>query len=162
MKTWIKRSMLAAGLATALASTGVMAQGMQHGGMGGKGGGGRMMERAEALRKDLALTESQQALWDIAMNKSKTTKQTAMQSRRQSMEQTRAQLATGNADLRALAAQMDTQRDAAKAQQQDVRNAWLNLYDKLDANQRAKVNAMLSQMMERRGRMGEQNGGGPK
>jgi Heavy-metal resistance len=153
MKTWIKRSLLAAGIAAAVGAGGAFAQGM-HGGPGA-----RMLERAEALRKDLALTDSQQALWDIAMNKSKAVMQAGKQAHQQGAERAKAQLATGNADLRALAAEMDTQRDAMKAQHLDARNAWLNLYDKLDTAQRGKVNAVLAQMMERRGRMMGRHGG---
>jgi Spy/CpxP family protein refolding chaperone len=153
MKTWIKRSLLAVGVAAAVGAGGAFAQGM-HGGPGG-----HMLERAEALRKDLALTDSQQSLWDIAMNKSKAVMQAGKQAHKQGADRAKAQLATGNADLRALAAEMDAQRDAMKAQHLDARNAWLNLYDKLDTAQRGKVNAVLAQMMERRGRMMERHGG---
>ena len=79
--------------------------------------------------------------------------QGARQSRKQTAENIKAQLASGNADLRALAAQMDAQQDAARAKHKEVRDAWLNLYDKLDTTQRAKVNAMLAQKMERRHNM---------
>lgn len=152
MKQWIKRTLLAAGMATALVATGsVIAQGMPH--HGPQAGPGHMLERAEALKKDLNLSASQQALWDIAVEKTKTAMQGGRQLHKQTAENIKTQLASGNADLRALAAQMDTQRDAARAKQKDVRDAWLNLYDKLDTPQRAKVNAMLAQMMERRHKM---------
>ena len=152
MKQWMIRALLAAGIiATAVSSGAAFAQDMPHHRL--HAGPGHMLEKAEALKKDLNLTASQQALWDIAAEKTRTVMQGARQSHQQTAENIKTQLASGNADLRALAAQMDAQRDAARAKHKEVRDAWLNLYDKLDTTQRAKVNAMLAQMMERRHNM---------
>ena len=85
MKQWMIRSLLAAGIiATAASSGAAFAQDMPH--HRSHAGPGRMLEKAEALKKDLNLTASQQALWDIAAEKTRTVMQGARQSHKQTAE----------------------------------------------------------------------------
>jgi hypothetical protein len=141
-----KRITLALGLTCALL-VGTVAVAMPPGPQGHMAGD--LFSHMEALKKDLNLTDSQQALWDIAQTKSKATMEQMGSAHGGQMDKLRDALATGNADLRALARDQDAKHEAMHAAHMAARDAWLNLYDKLDAAQKAKVNAAIKKKLDR-------------
>jgi protein CpxP len=124
-------------------------------GMGPEGMG--PMRGYERLHKQLNLNAEQEALWQ----KARDAQREAFKGMRTKGEETRAKLRAEidkpGADLKQFAqmsdqvrAQMHEQMEAAHKQ---VRGAWFNVYDALDAKQKEQVRVAVRDGMDRAGRM---------
>ena len=126
------------------------------------GPGMQMQQEVERLHKDLNLDKQQEALFQAARDASRDAMREGMASRRENHEKMKAALEGPNPDLRALAAQMDKERDEHMQKHRQVRDAWLNFYDALNPAQKekarhfivARMDHMKQAMQERRPGMG--------
>lgn len=121
--------------------------------------GGRKFEE---LHKQLALTDAQEALWKQARETSEKLHQEMRQSMQARHEKMRQTLQGKNPDLRALADQMDKDREADQQKHKQVQEAWLKFYDALNPEQKQKASQFLLGMMNRmgEGHQGRPMGGG--
>ena len=127
-----------------------------------RGPGMHMQQDLERMQKDLNLDKKQEALFQTARDASRDAMREGMASRRENHEKMRAALEGPNPDLRALAAQMDKERDEHMQKHRQVRDAWLNFYDALNPAQKekarhfivARMDHMKQAMQERRPGMG--------
>lgn len=129
----------------------------------GHHGGGDIVASIAALKDQLNLNTSQQALWDSAVAAGKTARQGARASMQTVQNTLRAELAKPEPDLAAVAAAADAARDAAGAAHRQVRDAWLNLYATFSPDQKAVVKAALQKRLARmdafREKMQQRHGG---
>lgn len=121
------------------------------------GQSGRQMhdgQRVEELHKQLNLDPSQEALWKQARETSDRLRQDMRETMRARHDKLRQALETKTPDLRALADQMDQDRQADEQKHKQAREAWLKLYDALNPEQKQKASRFLlgmANMMERHG-----------
>ncbi|HEX5392166.1 MAG TPA: Spy/CpxP family protein refolding chaperone [Rhodocyclaceae bacterium] len=116
-------------------------------------GGGVMRggARMEELHKQLALTDAQETLWKKARDTSDKLHQDMRQSMQARHDKLRQSLEGKSPDLRALADQMDKDRDADQQRHKQVQEAWLNFYDALNPEQKQKASRFLLGMINRMG-----------
>ena len=141
-------SRLAAVAATALIGVAGVASAQPHHGHGGPGGGDFVMGIA-ALKGQLNLNTSQQAMWDNAVAAGKAARDSARASHQQMHATLTAELAKAEPDLAAVATAADAARDATAAQHRQVRAAWLNLYSTFTPDQKTVVKNALQQKLAR-------------
>ena len=141
-------SRIAAVAAAALIGVAGVASAQPHHGHGGPGGGDFVMSIA-ALKGQLNLNTSQQAMWDNAVAAGKAARASAHTSQQQMHDALTAELAKAEPDLAAVATAADAARDAAAAQHRQVRAAWLNLYSTFTPDQKTVVKNALQQKMAR-------------
>ena len=141
-------SRLAAVAAAAFIGVTGVASAQPHHGHGGPGGGDFVMGIA-ALKGQLNLNTSQQAMWDNAVAAGKAARDSARASHQQMHATLTAELAKAEPDLAAVATAADAARDAAAAQHRQVRAAWLNLYSTFTPDQKTVVKNALQQKLAR-------------
>ena len=141
-------SRLAAVAAAAFIGVAGVASAQPHHGHGGPGGGDFVMGIA-ALKGQLNLNTSQQAMWDNAVAAGKAARDSARASHQQMHATLTAELAKAEPDLAAIATVADANRDAAAAQHRQVRAAWLNLYSTFTPDQKTVVKNALQQKLAR-------------
>jgi len=141
-------SRIAAVAAAALIGISGVASAQPHHGHGGAAGGDFLMGIA-ALKDQLGLNTSQQAMWDNAVAAGKAARDSARAGHKQVHDTLTAELAKAEPDLAAVAAATDAARDSAAAQHRQVRDAWLNLYATFTPEQKTVVKNALQQKLTR-------------
>ena len=141
-------SRLAAVAAAALIGISGVAAAQPHHGHGGQGGGDFLMGIA-ALKGQLNLNTSQQAMWDNAVAAGKAARDSARASHQKVHDALTAELANAEPDLAAVAAASDAARDSAATQHRQARDAWLNVYATFTADQKTVVKNALQQKLTR-------------
>ena len=105
-----------------------------------------MLGDLSAVKPQLALSESQSALWQKAED--------AMRRAGEDMQKRRAQhvaardMKDAEDNPRAFAAQMDQEMNAGIEQMKQVREQWFTVHDALDAQQRIKVHTYMQARMK--------------
>ncbi|HET9046157.1 MAG TPA: periplasmic heavy metal sensor [Casimicrobiaceae bacterium] len=130
---------------------------------GGPGSGPDFGHLFAALKSQLNLNTSQQAMWDAAVAQSKS----AREAGRANFDKVRAQLSTELAkaepDLAAVAAAADDAQAANTALRKQVRSQWLAIYATFTPDQKAVVKTALlnrvARMEKFREKMLERHGG---
>ena len=115
----------------------------------GPHGGGDVVMSIVALKSQLNLNTSQQAMWDNAVAAGKAARQTARANMQKVHDTLTAELAKPEPDLAAVAAASDVARNANAVLHGQVRDAWLNVYGTFTPDQKAVVKNALSQRMAR-------------
>jgi len=141
-------SRIAAMAAAALIGISGLAVAQPHHGHGGPAGGDFLMGIA-ALKDQLNLNTSQQAMWDNAVATGKAARDSARASHQKVHDTLTAELAKAEPDLAAVAAATDAARDGAAAQHRQVRDAWLNLYATFTPDQKTVVKNALQEKLTR-------------
>lgn len=130
---------------------------------GHHGGGGDFLMGIAALKGQLNLNTSQQAMWDNAAAMAKSGRDAARASRQKVHDTLTAELAKPEPDLAAAAAAADAARDGAAAHHRQVRDAWLNLYATFTPEQKTIVKTALqdklSRMEQFKAKMRQRHGG---
>ena len=121
------------------------AQSFHHGPPGGDG----FVMGIAALKGQLNLNTSQQAMWDNAAAAAKSAREAARTNLQKVHDAMTAELAKAEPDLAAVAAVADASRAANAALHKQVRDAWLNLYGTFSPDQKAVVKNALQQRMSR-------------
>ncbi|MGH8456679.1 MAG: periplasmic heavy metal sensor [Stenotrophobium sp.] len=106
------------------------------------------LHRLDRLHDKLALTGDQQPLWDHAEQMTKGNIQRHFEKSQQRQATVLAALDNPQVDLRKLAAEQDQGMKDAMAAHQQVRDAWLAVYDSLNPTQKATVLAVLKKRVE--------------
>ena len=154
------KTCLATAAAVALIGLGGIAQ-AQPTGHGPHGGGDFVMAIA-ALKGQLNLDTSQQAMWDSAVAAGKAARATARGNMQGVRSVLNAELAKAQPDLAAVAAAADGAQAQNGTLRHQVRAAWLNLYGTFSADQKAVVKAAIEQrlarMDQRRAKMMQRHG----
>jgi Spy/CpxP family protein refolding chaperone len=116
-----------------------------------------------ALKGQLNLNTSQQAMWDNAIAQSKAARESARANFGKLKTAMSTELAKTDPDLAAVAAASDEVQAANSALRKEVRNTWLTLYATFTSEQKAVVREALKQRMARmesfRQKMRERHGG---
>jgi Spy/CpxP family protein refolding chaperone len=141
-------SRIAAVAAAALIGISGVAAAQRHHGAHGPAGGDFLMGIA-ALKGQLNLNTSQQAMWDNAVAAGKAARDSARGSHQKVHDTLTAELAKAEPDLAAVAASADAARDAAAAQHRQVRDAWLNVYATFTPEQKTVVKNALQEKLTR-------------
>lgn len=121
---------------------------------GARGGGDITMSIA-ALKGQLNLNSSQQAMWDNAVAAGKAARESAHGNMQKVHDTLTAELAKAEPDLAVVAAASDSAQSANTAVRQQVRNAWLNLYGTFTPDQKAVVKASLQKRVAKMEQMRE-------
>ncbi len=121
------------------------AQPFQH----GPRGGGAFVMGIAALKGQLSLDTSQQAMWDNAAAAAKSARESARANMQKVHDTMTAELAKAEPDLAAVAGVADMARSANATVHKQVRDAWLNLYGTFTPDQKAVVKIALQQQMSR-------------
>ena len=111
--------------------------------------GGDVVMGIAALKDQLNLNTSQQALWDNAVAAGKAARQTARSNLQKVHDVLAAELAKPEPDLAAVAAAADVARNANATLRTQVRDQWLNIYGTFTPDQKAVVKNALSQRLAR-------------
>jgi len=116
-----------------------------------------------ALKDQLNLNTSQQAMWDNAVAQTKAARNTGRANLQRIKDAMTAELAKPEPDLAAVAAAGDEVQAANSALRKQVRGTWLALYATFSPEQKAIVKSALQQRMTRmesfRQKMRERHGG---
>ena len=142
-------SRLATVVAAALIGISGAALAQPHHGHRGHHGGGDPVMGIVALKGQLNLNTSQQAMWDNAVASGKAARQNARANMQKVHDTLKAELARVEPDLGAVAAASDAARDATAAAHRQVRDAWLNLYSTFTPEQKTVVKAAFEQRLAR-------------
>jgi len=137
-------SRLAIVAAAALIGVGgaAVAQPMHH-----HGRGGDVVMGIAALKNQLNLDTSQQAMWENAVAAGKTARTAARANMQKVHDTLAAELAKPEPDLAAVSAAADSVRSANAQLHAQVRDAWLNLYASFTPEQKGVVkNALLQRL----------------
>jgi Spy/CpxP family protein refolding chaperone len=102
-----------------------------------------------ALKGQLNLNTSQQAMWDNAIAAGKSARDSARANRQKVHEALTAELAKAEPDLAAVATAADNARNANDAVRRQVRDAWLNLYSTFTPDQKTVVRNALQKRLAR-------------
>jgi Spy/CpxP family protein refolding chaperone len=147
-------SRFAALAAAAFIGTGgaALAQSLHH---HGPRGGGDIQMGIAALKGQLNLNTSQQAMWDNAVAAGKAARQSARSNMQKVHDTLTTELAKPEPDLAAVAAASDSVQSANTATRQQVRSAWLNLYGTFTPDQKAIVKASLQKRVAKMEQMRE-------
>ena len=137
-------SRLAAIAAVALIGAGgsVVAQPFGH---GHHGDGGDVVMAIAALKGQLNLNTSQQAMWDSVVAQGKAVRESARGAMQNVHDTLTTELAKAEPDLAAVAAASDAARASAAQSHRQVRDAWLNLYSTFTPDQKAVVKSAIQQ-----------------
>ena len=150
---------VAAATVVAFAGSALAEPGHHH---GGPGQGPDFINVIAALKSDLKLNTSQQAMWDAAAAQSKSARDTGRANFDKVRTAMSAELAKPEPDLAAVAAVADDAQAANTALRKQIRSQWLALYATFTPDQKAVVKEALGKraarmdkfrekMMERRG-----------
>lgn len=135
-----------------------------HGPGAGPGGPGAIEHVIAALKPQLDLNTSQQAMWDSVVANAKAARTTTRQGMGQVHAAFVAELAKPEPDLAAVAALSDQEQANAQAARKQIRDQWLSLYATFTPAQKAVVRDALNNRMQRmekfRTRMHERFSGG--
>jgi len=115
----------------------------------GPRGGGDFLMGFAAVKDQLNLNTSQQAMWDNAVAAGKAARDSARANMQKVRDTLSAELAKPEPDLAAVAAAADVARNANAATRTQVRDAWLNLYGTFTPDQKAVVKASIEQRLAR-------------
>jgi Spy/CpxP family protein refolding chaperone len=118
-------------------------------------GGGDILMSIAALKGQLNLNTSQQAMWDNAVAAGKAARQSARSNMQKVHDTLTTELAKPEPDLAAVAAASDSVQSANTAAHQQVRSAWLNLYSTFTPDQKAVVKASLQNRVAKMEQMRE-------
>lgn len=110
-------------------------------------GGGDVVMGIAALKDQLNLNTSQQAMWDNAVAAGRNARTAARANMQKVHDALAAELAKPEPDLAAVAAASDSARTANAQLHAQVRDAWLNLYATFSPDQKAVVKNALSQRL---------------
>jgi len=161
------RHAVKAGLLAAAALVAGSAWAQMPGGPRGEGPEGMDPARGfERLHKQLNLNPQQEELWQ----KARAAQRESLQSMRAKAEETRAKLRVEidkpGADLKQFAQLGDKLRDEMRAQAEATRKparaAWFAVYDALNPGQKEQVRVAIRDGMDRGGRFGRHQHGGPR
>ena len=141
-------SRLAAVAAAALIGVAGVASAQPHHGHGGPGSGDFVMGIA-ALKGQLNLNTSQQAMWDNAIAAGKAARDNARTERQKIRATLDAELAKAEPDLAAVAAAADGARNAGAMAHRQVRDAWLARYGSFTPDQKTVVKNALKDKLAR-------------
>lgn len=111
------------------------------------GGGGDVVMGIVALKNQLNLNTSQQAMWDNAVAAGKNARTAARANMQKVHDTLAAELAKSEPDLAAVSAAADSARAANAQLHGQVRDAWLNLYATFTPEQKDVVKNALSQRL---------------
>ena len=134
-------SRLAAIAAVALIGAGGAAVAQPYG--HGHHGGGDVVMAIAALKGQLNLNTSQQAMWDSVVAQGKAARESARGAMQNVHDTLTAELAKAEPDLAAVSAAADAARAAAEQSHRQVRDAWLNLYSTFTPDQKAVVKSAI-------------------
>jgi Spy/CpxP family protein refolding chaperone len=148
-------SRVAAVAAAALIGISGAALAEPHHGHRGHHGSGDFVSGIAALKSELNLNTSQQAMWDNAVAASKTARESARANMQKVHDALTAELAKPEPDLAAIAATSDDARNANAAVQRQVRDAWLNIYGTFTPEQKAVVKTAFQKRLARMSEMRE-------
>lgn len=139
------------GLATAAAVALIGIGGIAHAqpGRHGPHGGGDFVTAIAALKGQLNLDTSQQAMWDSAVAAGKSARATARGNMQSVRGVLNAELAKAQPDLAAVAAAADSAQAQNSTLRHQVRAAWLSLYATFSPDQKAVVKAAIEQRLAR-------------
>ena len=130
----------------------------------GPHGSGDFVMAIAALKGQLSLDTSQQAMWDSAVAAGNAARATARGNMQNARSVLNAELAKAQPDLAAVAAAADSAQTQNSTLRHQVRNAWLNLYGTFSPDQKAVVKAAIEQrlarMDARRAKMMQRRGSG--
>ena len=126
-----------------------------HHGHRGHHGSGDLVSGIAALKSELNLNTSQQAMWDNAVAASKTARESARANMQKVHDALTAELAKPEPDLAAIAATSDDARNANAAVQRQVRDAWLNIYGTFTPEQKSVVKTAFQKRLARMNEMRE-------
>jgi Spy/CpxP family protein refolding chaperone len=112
-----------------------------------RGGGGDVVMGIVALKNQLSLNTSQQAMWDNAVAAGKNARTAARANMQKVHDTLAAELAKPEPDLAAVSAAADSARTANAQLHAQVRDAWLNLYATFTPEQKGVVKTALSQRL---------------
>lgn len=130
----------------------------------GHRGGGDFVAAIAALKGQLNLSTSQQAMWDSAVAAGQAARASARINTQNVSGALSAELAKAEPDLAAVAAAADSARTQNAAQRHQVRDTWLGLYATFSPDQKAVVKAAIEQRLARidqwRARMRQRHGQG--
>ncbi|HET8584114.1 MAG TPA: periplasmic heavy metal sensor [Casimicrobiaceae bacterium] len=110
-------------------------------------GGGDVVMGIVALKNQLNLNTSQQAMWDNAVAAGKNARTAARANMQKVHDTLAAELAKSEPDLAAVSAAADSARTANAQLHAQVRDAWLNLYATFTPDQKGVVKNALSQRL---------------
>jgi Spy/CpxP family protein refolding chaperone len=148
----------AAAALLSLSAAAALAQPGHHGHRGGDASFG-----IAALKGQLNLNTSQQAMWDNAVAQAKAAHDTGRANMQKMKDAMSAELAKTEPDLAAVAAVADDAQASNSALRKQVRNAWLAVYATFTPDQKAVVRDALKQRVARmetlRQKMLERRGG---
>lgn len=115
----------------------------------GRVGGDPLIHAIIAVKSQLNLNTSQQALWDAAVTAGKAARDAAIQ-RRQSVRQVvNEEVATAAPNLARIAAASDQVQDANTAARRQIRDQWLAVYNTFTADQKAVVKTAIQRHLSR-------------
>ncbi|HET7134486.1 MAG TPA: periplasmic heavy metal sensor [Casimicrobiaceae bacterium] len=112
-------------------------------------GGGDVVMGIVALKNQLNLNTSQQAMWDNAVAAGKNARAAARGNMQKVHDTLATELAKSEPDLAAVSAAADSARTANAQLHAQVRDAWLNLYATFTPEQKGVVKNALSQRLAR-------------
>jgi Spy/CpxP family protein refolding chaperone len=110
-------------------------------------GGGDVVMGIVALKNQLNLNTSQQAMWDNAVAAGKNARSAARANMQKVHDTLASELAKPEPDLAAVSAAADSVRTANAQLHAQVRDAWLNLYASFTPEQKGVVKNALSQRL---------------
>ena len=151
MRNRIKPTLAAVAAATIVAfAGGALAQPGPH--HGGRGEGPDFVHVLAALKSELKLNTSQQAMWDAAVTQSKSARDAGRANFDKVRTAMSAELAKPEPDLGAVAAVADDAQAANTAIRKQIRSQWLALYATFTPDQKAVVKDALGKRVARMGK----------
>jgi len=148
MRNRITPTLAAVAAATIVAFSGsALAQPGHH--HGGRGQGPDFVHVLAALKGELNLNTSQQAMWDAAVAQSKSARDAGRANFDKVRTAMSAELAKPEPDLAAVAAVADDAQAANTAVRKQIRSQWLALYATFTPDQKAVVKEALGKRVER-------------
>jgi hypothetical protein len=121
-----------------------------------------LLPMAGDVKKMLNLNANQQTLWNQVESKSRTLLRERQRRRDALQEKAKTMLAKPDIELRDVAREVDADEAATRAENQQLRELWLEVNDALDDGQRRQVAQMVGEQLMRvvpEGRPGGERGG---
>ncbi|MGE5089689.1 MAG: periplasmic heavy metal sensor [Candidatus Levyibacteriota bacterium] len=115
----------------------------------GPHGGGDFVTAIAALKGQLDLNTSQQAMWDSAVAAGKSAREAARSNMQGVRSVLNGELAKAEPDLAAVASAADSAQARNTVLRHQVRDAWLGLYATFSPDQKAVVKAAIEQRLAR-------------
>ncbi len=108
-----------------------------------------LLPMATELKKSLHLNANQQTLWQQTENKTRQLLRERQSRRERLQAASRGGLEGANVELRDLNGALDAETAASAAEEQQLRQWWLNVNDALDEGQRKQVVQLLGEQLQR-------------